>query len=185
MRAFLAVPVRPPADRPVAALVEGLSQRIAGVRWVSTATTHVTLHFFADLPPDRVAPLVGAVGEAVSAQPAFVLRLSGLGSFPPGRRARVLWVGCEDSRPLALLAASVRAAVSSCGFALDEHPFRAHVTLGRPGPRFAALAWLPELERQPSLPEFLADRVVLYESRGGHHEREVFALAASRPAGGT
>ncbi len=183
MRAFLALPVRPPADRPVAALVDGLRARVAGVCWVSTATTHVTLHFFADLPTERLASVVGAVGESLSDQPAAVLRPRELGSFPAGRRARVLWLGVEDSAALNLLAARVQSAVASCGFAPEERPFRAHVTLGRPGPRFDRAAWLSELERQPGIPEFIADRVVLYESRGGHHEREVFALdAPSRAA---
>jgi RNA 2',3'-cyclic 3'-phosphodiesterase len=179
VRAFLAVPVRPPADRPVRDLVEALRTRVAGVRWVDTTTTHVTLHFFAELPQSRVAQVVGEVRSAVSPAAPFPLRPGGAGSFPSGARARVLWLGLgQDSLALAELAAAVQAAVAGCGFEVDRRPFRAHITLGRPGPRFDSLAWAEQLAEIPSFPEFVADRVVLYESREGHHVREVFPLGA-------
>jgi 2'-5' RNA ligase len=57
------------------------------VRWVDTATTHITLHFFAELALDRVEGLVEAVGDAVAREQPFSLRLGGLGSFPGGARS--------------------------------------------------------------------------------------------------
>ncbi|HYA01469.1 MAG TPA: 2'-5' RNA ligase family protein, partial [Candidatus Binatia bacterium] len=215
MRAFLAVPIRPPAHAPVAALIEAFRQQVAGVRWVDTVTTHFTLHFFAELPDDRLRPVVEAVGEAIAGRPAFPVRLGGLGSFPPGRPAglesplparpedlvgargrplpprvlqprggrggqrppRVLWLGlAETSLELTATAAAVRAAVAACGFELDHRPFSPHVTLGRPGPRFDGGAWQRMVGTDARIPGFIADQVVLYESRGGHHVREVLPL---------
>jgi 2'-5' RNA ligase len=157
------------------------------VRWVDTATTHITLHFFAELALDRVEGLVEAVGDAVAREQPFSLRLGGLGSFPGGARARVLWVGLvEESTALAGLAAGVRAAVARCGYEVDACPFRPHVTLGRPTPRFDLAGWRGEVAVPVALPAFTADQVVLYESHNGYHVRSRLPFgigAARRPAG--
>lgn len=158
------------------------------MRWVDTATTHITLHFFAELALDRVDGLVEAVGEAAAREQPFPLRLGGLGSFPGGARARVLWVGLvEESTALAGLAAGVRAAVARCGYEVDSRPFRPHVTLGRPTPRFDLAGWRSEVAVPVALPAFTADQVVLYESHNGYHVRSrlPFGIGAERRPAGT
>ncbi len=157
------------------------------MRWVDTATTHFTLHFFAELPLDRIDAVLQAVGAATTREQPFTLRLGGLGSFPGGARARVLWIGMvEESAALAGLATAVRTAVAGCGFEVDSRPFRPHATVGRPTPRFDLAAWRSEAAAPVGLPAFTADEVVLYESRNGYHVRArlPFGIAAERrPAG--
>jgi 2'-5' RNA ligase len=156
---------------------------VGGVRWVDTGTTHITLHFFAELPLDRMDGLIQAVGAAAAREQPFTLRLGGLGSFPGGARAKVLWIGLsEESATLADLAIAVRAAVARCGFEVDPRAFRAHVTLGRPTPRFDLDAWRSQLAVPVGLPAFTVDQVALYESRNGYHVRErlPFGVAAGR-----
>jgi 2'-5' RNA ligase len=177
LRAFLAVPVGPPAHGLLAAHVERLRPRVVGVRWVDTATTHITLHFFAALPLDRMDGLIEAARAAAARAQPFTLRLGGLGSFPGGARARVLWIGlAEESAPLAGLAAVIGAAVARCGFEVDPRGFRPHVTLGRPTPHFDLGGWRSERAVHVELPAFTADQIVLYESRDGHHVRERLPL---------
>jgi 2'-5' RNA ligase len=167
------VPVEPPAHGVLAARIDALRKSVGGVRWVDTRTTHFTLHFFAELPPGRIAAVVDAVGDAVVSQAPFTLCLGGLGSFPAGARARVLWVGlATDSPALAELAAGVQAAVAGCGFDLDPRPFRAHVTVGRPGPGFDRGAWRDQLAEPTEFPAYTAEQILLYESHNGHHVRE-------------
>jgi 2'-5' RNA ligase len=183
LRAFLAVPVGPPAHGLLAAHVERLRQRVAGVRWVDTGTTHITLHFFAELPLDRMDGLLQTVGAAAAREQPFTLRLGGLGSFPGGARARVLWIGLvEESAALARVVAAVGAAVARCGFEVDPRAFRPHVTLGRPAPHFDLSGWRSERAAPVELPAFVADQIVLYESRNGYHVRELlpFGVAAGR-----
>jgi 2'-5' RNA ligase len=184
MRAFLAGPVGPPAHAAVAEELARLRRRVAGVRWVDPATVHITLHFFAELPEDRVSAVVEAVAAAAAVAP-FPVRLGGLGSFPSASRARVLWRGlAEASAPLERLAALVQAAVAGCGFAVDPRPFRAHVTLGRPDPGFDAGAWHDEVAAGEDAAGFRADSVILYESRGGRHlVRETIPLAGAGSSG--
>jgi 2'-5' RNA ligase len=161
----------------LAARIDALRQRVGGVRWVDSRSIHFTLHFFEELPAERTGAVVEAVSAVAIRQAPFTLQLGGLGSFPGGARARVLWVGLiADSPALADLAAGVQAAMAGCGFALDPRPFRPHVTLGRPGPRFDLGAWRDELATPFDIPAFTAQQVVLYESRGGHHVRERLPL---------
>jgi 2'-5' RNA ligase len=165
----------------LAAHVDRLRGQVAGVRWVDTGTTHITVHFFAELPLDRMDGLIQAVGAAAARVQPFTLRLGGLGSFPGGARARVLWMGLrEESVALTGLGATVRAAVARCGFEVDPRAFRPHVTLGRPTPRFDLGGWRSQLAVPVELPVFTADQVALYESRNGYHVRErlPFGVAA-------
>ena len=164
--------------------IAALRERVGGVRWVDSQTTHFTLHFFAELPAERVRAVVDAVGAVVADQDPFTLRLGSLGSFPGGARARVLWVGlAEESLVLGELALRVQAAVDGCGFDLDPRSFRPHVTVGRPQPGFDLVAWREAVAEPAGFPPFSADRVLLYESRNGHHVRErlPFGAASGRP----
>ena len=159
---------------------------MGGVRWVDTGTTHITLHFFAELPLDRMDGLIQAVGAAAAREQPFTLRLGGLGSFPGGARAKVLWIGLsEESAALAGLAAAVRAAVAQCGFEVDPRAFRAHVTLGRPTSRFDLDAWRSQLAVPVGLSAFTVDQVALYESRNGYHVRARLPLGVAAGRRGT
>jgi 2'-5' RNA ligase len=156
------------------------------VRWVDSATTHITLHFFPELALDRVDGLLDAVGEAAAREQPFPLRVGGFGSFPGGARARVLWIGLvEESAGLAGLVAGVRAAVAGCGYEVDSRAFRPHVTLGRPTPRFDLAGWRSEVAVPVALPAFTADQVLLYESRNGYHVRARLPLGIAAPRRGT
>ena len=171
--------MRPPAHSPLAWSIEGLRERVDGVRWVDTETTHITLHFFAELASDRLEAVIRAVAKAAAGVAPFPVRLGGLGSFPGEARARVLWLGLADeSGALLRLAALVQSAVAGCGFLVDRRPFSPHVTLGRPGPRFDSTAWKREVAMPAALPVFTADQVVLYESRGRHHVHDRIPLGS-------
>jgi 2'-5' RNA ligase len=95
----------------------------------------------------------------------------------------VLWIGLvEESAALARVAAAVGAAVARCGFEVDPRAFRPHVTLGRPASHFDLSGWRSERAAPVELPAFVADQIVLYESRNGYHVRErlPFGVAAGR-----
>jgi RNA 2',3'-cyclic 3'-phosphodiesterase len=79
-----------------------------------------------------VAPLVDAAAPAVAAAPAMTLRLAGGGRFGSLRRPQVAWAGLEgDVAPLVALAGRLAAVARSLRLAVEERPFRPHLTLGR------------------------------------------------------
>jgi 2'-5' RNA ligase len=96
------------------------------------------------------------------------LRLGSGGTFPPGRPARVAWVGVEAPPALLQLQADVtQAAVDSLGFESEDRPYHPHVTLARcPDPwRREAIEKFKTGLTGPIGPPFLADRGVLFESK--------------------
>lgn len=132
MRAFLAVDVVGDAARArVGALLSQL-RGIRGLRAVPPHQLHFTLKFFEDLAEARLAAAKAAAARAAAGFSSFVLHLSGLGTFPPGRPARVLWVGSAGgSEQLVSLASAVEKEFTFEGFAPEARAFSSHLTLAR------------------------------------------------------
>jgi len=178
-RLFVAVPV----EESVRAVVGDLMERLAGEgapieerapgqpRWVRVEGLHLTLRFLGATPDARQAELGRAIAEvALSASP-FRVTLSGGGAFPNEQHPRVLWLGiAEGARELNSLAGRLSGQLERLGWAADDRPLQAHLTLARtdgvPGADEVArhlidaghdlrLSWTP-------------DRLVLYKSVLGH-----------------
>jgi 2'-5' RNA ligase len=168
VRAFLAIPVQPPALDGAVQLLGRLRSGFDDVRWVRDEGLHVTLHFFASLPEDDVPRVTGAVRDAVATAQPFTAQLGGLGVFPREGDERVLWIGMRDGvEQTAALRENVDAALEAAGFPGEHRPFRPHVTLGRPRRRFTAAEcdrWR-SLAATVDLPPFRAGEVSLFRSQ--------------------
>jgi 2'-5' RNA ligase len=81
----------------------------------------------------EMADEVVRVGEAaVAGIPSARLRLEGAGTFPEGRKARVLWTGIGgDAEVLVRLAAALSAACKAAGLRFEDRPLHPHLTLAR------------------------------------------------------
>ncbi len=64
---------------------------------------HLTLLFLGETAEADVPALAAALREAFARWPSMDLRLSAGGTFPPGRSARVAWVGVEAPEELMAL----------------------------------------------------------------------------------
>jgi 2'-5' RNA ligase len=101
-------------------------------RWSAAQRWHLTLLFLGDVPPDRVPALVEKAAPAVAAAPPMNLRLAGAGRFGSLHRPQVAWAGLAgDVDPLVELARRLTGVAGSLRLAVEERPFRAHLTLGR------------------------------------------------------
>ncbi len=79
-----------------------------------------------------MSALVEAAAPAVAATPPMTLRLAGGGRFGSSRRPQVAWAGVDgDVAPLVELAARLAAVARSLRLAVEERPFRPHLTIGR------------------------------------------------------
>jgi 2'-5' RNA ligase len=132
VRAFVALELGVEIRRAIGELIASLRPRMTGARWVRPEGVHLTLRFFGDTPPARIAQLRPALAAAASECEPLEARIGGLGTFPrPGKPPRVLWVGIQLPPPaLALQAACERAAVAA-GFPAEERSFHGHLTLAR------------------------------------------------------
>jgi 2'-5' RNA ligase len=100
---------------------------LAGAKPVPQEKIHLTLAFLGDLDEGRL----DAARQAANGleHEAFELVLDEWGSF---RGARVAWAGCARAPgALVRLQADIADRLRRAGFALEDRPFTAHVTLAR------------------------------------------------------
>ena len=132
LRLFVAIVPPPPLPARLHTLQERLRPCGADVKWVETQNLHVTLKFLGEVPEARVSTLRATLRSLAAPVSSFSLRLAGAGYFPPRGTPRVIWVGLDEGfGALRALHASVDEALARIGFAREERPFAAHVTLGR------------------------------------------------------
>ena len=167
LRAFIAAELPGELRRTLGRLQTELSAAGVRARWARPESIHLTLRFLGQVPVEAVARLAAALAAAVDGQPALRLRAEGLGVFPGPRRPRVFWAGLTgEAEALCGLQRRLEQALAVRGFAPEDRPFRAHLTLGRfaetgpPGPVAEALA----VHSGQELGRFELRELVLFES---------------------
>jgi 2'-5' RNA ligase len=101
-------------------------------RWVDPALLHVTLAFLGEQPAEAVPVLEQVGARAATASHSSTLRLGEPGSFGPRNAPRVLWIGLAGDLPALLgLRSRLSNDLRAAGFALEDRPFRPHITLAR------------------------------------------------------
>lgn len=195
----------PPTDALAAAseLLRGLQtpcQRLGyAVTWARPQSLHTTLKFLGEVDAARVPDLIARVqrGLAMGTTAPAIVRLRGLGAFPQPERPKVIWLGVAGEREsnqgrLITLATAIEDWMAELGFAREDRPYRAHLTLGRvrdrKQPRRGSIP--PEQWRRglsdlltgygegPIGPPFALKEVVLYESRLGEGAPDYVPLAS-------
>jgi RNA 2',3'-cyclic 3'-phosphodiesterase len=131
-RLFFAVPVPGPARAPLEEALPRLAPLLGAARLAPPGGWHLTLAFLGQVQPEMADEVVRVGEAAVAGVPPARLRLEGAGTFPEGRRARVLWAGVSgDAGVLEGLAAALSAACQAAGLRSEERPLVPHLTLAR------------------------------------------------------
>ncbi|MCA1554613.1 MAG: RNA 2',3'-cyclic phosphodiesterase [Chloroflexi bacterium] len=134
MRAFVAVELDDAARDLLAHMLRGIQSANPPVKlkWVAPQNQHLTLYFFANLAPARVADVERALQTAVSGVAPFELTLGEIDCFPNAHKPNVLWLGVrEPSGTLMRLHKAVSEQVARIGFAPELRAFTPHLTLAR------------------------------------------------------
>ena len=167
MRLFFSLPLPPSALEALRAVLGSVrAAHERGISFGKVDQLHFTLAFLGEQPETRLDAASAAGVEAARGVAGFELAIGGAGAFPSRGRPRVLWLGVPTGGPpLVEIATRVRQRLARRGFALEERPFRAHLTIARVRPggeRDArrALASLPSGE----LASFRADGISLVHS---------------------
>lgn len=176
-RCFVAVPIGDELRASLAEYVAELRQLPwAGEwRWTDPAGWHITLAFLGPIPPASVPNIAASLNAVAARHAPFTPSLSGLGTFPSMRRARILLMGIDDPEGrLADLAADLRSV-----FRVDEDsPFRGHITIGRNRPNRAMRVVPPDLP-SPRAMWLKIGSVALVRSRLGQAARAYETLDQS------
>jgi len=103
-----------------------------GVRWLSEDQLHITLHFLGDIAPEILENLDEILRKAPLDRGSINLSFSSWGTFPPGSRGRVLWVGLGGEVPkLAKLYRQLEKILFQCGISVEKRSYTPHITLAR------------------------------------------------------
>ncbi len=117
-------------------------------RWVAAGSLHITVKFLGDLDPARVPEVGECLDGVCERHRPYRVVLGGLGTFPGGSRARVIWAGITSGgEETGHLARDADAALSRLGFEPETRSFRAHLTIARVGQAVPTAALTGALER--------------------------------------
>lgn len=140
------------------------AQPLPGIAWTRPEQLHLTLRFLGEVSAEVTERMIERLAT-ISVEP-FVLPIEGLGTFPPNRPPRVLWIGVGSGHPrLFQLRQRIDDAVLASGLPLDVRTFHPHVTLARctenAGP---AIGHWQHTHRESMAPPFRVEAFDLYAS---------------------
>lgn len=168
MRLFVAIEL----PQGVRTAIEDLTSRartaLPKARWVAAANLHLTLAFLGEVEESALPRLATGLDSTLGGGSPMTLRLSRSGCFPASGRARVAWIGFEESPPLVRLHGDVVAGLrSAIGYEPERRAFHPHLTVARctpPWPAAAGRRWTETLQGSLGEP-FRVDSVSLMRSR--------------------
>jgi 2'-5' RNA ligase len=134
MRLFVAVRL---ADSVVDAALDAareMRERIGpqlAARWAERDHMHLTVRFIGGVADELVTPLLHALRAPLPVAP-FDIALGDCGMFPPSGPPRVIWIGLASGLPsLRRMHEEFNRRLAPLGFAPEDRPFNAHITLAR------------------------------------------------------
>ena len=167
IRCFIAVELPEPLRQEIALFQSELRSSGGDVKWVEAGNLHLTLKFLGNIEEPQVPSLKEALAAAVKNLSPFTIHLEGIGAFPRTTDPRVVWIGAgEGKETLITLAQTVGRACSELGFAPEDRPFSAHLTIGRVRSRDRLASLIQRLqvaEFRGNTPASI-DRLILFQS---------------------
>lgn len=133
LRAFIAIELPQQLQDTLEKQTTRLRQSLGDdlVRWIPVQNMHLTLKFLGNIAASHVEFLKQLITQTADSHSAFDLQISGIGSFPNSKRARILWAGIHAPAGLASLQKSIETGTIRLGYEREERPFSPHLTLGR------------------------------------------------------
>ena len=140
-----------------------------GIRWIPEENLHLTVWFLGEVSDPRAGAVLEALRPPLP-EPAFTLRLAGLGAFPPSGPPRVFWMGVsQGTDELARLHDEIGARLAPWGFRGEARAYSAHLTLARvkEPPPPAARATVRQLlrDRKAEAGDCRVDALTVFRSR--------------------
>jgi 2'-5' RNA ligase len=133
-RLFVALKLPRSMGRYLAAQQARMWEHLPGdhVRWVRPEGIHLTLRFLGSVAPEAVASVAADMQNVAGDHRGLRMQPSGLGCFGRPQHLKAIWVGLGgQEEDLSRLVRDLNDALGASGFPAVEHPFRAHLTLGR------------------------------------------------------
>ncbi|MBI2119104.1 MAG: RNA 2',3'-cyclic phosphodiesterase [Elusimicrobia bacterium] len=168
MRLFIAVDCPQELKSSLSQFLKNSFQTIPqkGMKWVRAEHFHLTLRFLGEVEESRVQLLEDTLTDSLGGVQSFSSKFTTFGFFPSSKRARIFWIGLDDSKEkLANLAKKIEEGLIVNNFGKSDKEFSAHLTLAR-----FSLTPLPivlqqiEKIKSPSFAELKISQVLLMQS---------------------
>lgn len=184
VRVFFAIALPEDINKKVEQYIGELKKlsRNSKIRWTRPENLHITLQFLAEVKTDDVSTLLTNV-EAAMTDVTIPLRftLGDLYFFPDPHRPRVLVLDVTPQAMIAEWSAMVGKGIVQAGYAIEERPFRAHLSIGRiKTSQATALNFLQDIAPL-NLPEIQVGEVVLFQSEPHPEGSHYIPLATVTP----
>ena len=132
MRTFISIELPDEVKKNITELVDELKNLNAAVKWVEPKNLHITLKFLGWVEEKNLDNLIELAQKAVEGSKSFKANFRGMGTFPEGKKPRVVWVGtAEGGDELCKIAQGLEKTFSKAGFRKEEREFKSHITIGR------------------------------------------------------
>lgn len=132
MRTFIAIELPLNIKNSLAKIQDKLKPTLPKINWVKFSNLHLSLKFLGDISLKQLKRTQLIITEIIKTASPFEIKLEALGVFPNYQRARIIWIG--TNRPpyeLKRLVAQLETKLLKIILLEKQHPFRAHITLGR------------------------------------------------------
>jgi RNA 2',3'-cyclic 3'-phosphodiesterase len=133
IRAFIAIELSPGILQELDTLCQRLKREMGDgtVRWVPAKNIHLTLKFLGDAPFIKIDTIKEILRTKASLFSSFSISIGQIGAFPSIHKPRVIWVGVQAPGGLIQLYEEIELGMELLGFAREDRPFSAHLTIGR------------------------------------------------------
>jgi 2'-5' RNA ligase len=151
-------------------IIDVMSTKIQGVKWVHSGIVHCTMKFFGDVEEDLLMGKISqTIEEELKNQAPFKLKGVGIGVFPNWRYPRVIWAGLVgDTETATSLYQRLETALENFPLKKDSRKtFRLHLTLGRAKSKLkdvSSLVTFVEKQVDRAFGDFEVDHLTLYKS---------------------
>ena len=167
MRLFIAIEIPDEIKKEMVKVQEQLRKANVDASWTRAEGMHLTLKFLGEVADQKVPEIMSNLRNAAEGIGPLGLSVSGVGTFPNPKNARVAWIGIAgDIEQLMRLQVAVENAMVLLGMAREERKFTPHLTLGRIKYIRSRDTWIKTLEgiKDISLPGFEVTSVSLMQS---------------------
>ena len=132
MRSFISIELPEEIKGKIAESIKDFKKTESDVKWVNKENLHITLKFLGEVDDQKTENLVQLTTKAVSGLGSFKVNFKGLGTFPVGKKPRIIWVGTDrGGDKLCILAKNLEEIFSKEGYRKEERRFNSHITIGR------------------------------------------------------
>jgi RNA 2',3'-cyclic 3'-phosphodiesterase len=179
LRCFIAIEIPDAVKRAVSEATDILKKSGADVKWTADENIHITLQFLGATDDSVIPQIKEALDKILLPYPPFYITISQVGSFPGGRRPRVLWIGIQEPEILINLQKDIANGMVRFGYPIEERGFTPHITIGRVKSNRNLHELMKRLDeiRSASFSGFDAEKIVLMKSELKPSGAKYYSLA--------